>query len=86
LRKTSCGLSTNAEISPHGSSKYAARLKASSNIVVLKPEVAKAFPNAEAVNDALLDSSLSQRLLRAQFAAHRGRARRRRARLKRLAF
>jgi len=34
--------------------KYAARLKASSNIVVLKPEVAKAFPNAEAVNDALL--------------------------------
>jgi hypothetical protein len=34
--------------------KYAARLKASSNIVVLKPEVAKAFPNAEAVNDTLL--------------------------------
>ncbi|HSF48775.1 MAG TPA: hypothetical protein VLA73_10470 [Burkholderiales bacterium] len=34
--------------------KYAARLKAASNIVVLKPEVAKAFPNAEAVNDALM--------------------------------
>lgn len=34
--------------------KYAARLKASSNVAVLKPEVAKASPNAEAVNDALL--------------------------------
>jgi hypothetical protein len=34
--------------------KYATRLKAASNVVVLKPEVAKAFPNAEAVNDALL--------------------------------
>ncbi len=34
--------------------KYAARLKAASNIVVLKPEVAKAFPNADAVNDALM--------------------------------
>ena len=34
--------------------KYAERLKESSNIVVLNPEVAKAFPNEEAVNDALL--------------------------------
>lgn len=34
--------------------KYAKRLKESSNIVVLRPEVAKAFPNEEAVNDALL--------------------------------
>lgn len=34
--------------------KYGARLKTASNVVVLKPEVAKAFPNAEAVNDALL--------------------------------
>ena len=34
--------------------KYAARLKAASNVVVLKPEVAKVFPNAEAVNDALM--------------------------------
>jgi hypothetical protein len=33
--------------------KYATRLKAVSNVVVLKPEVAKVFPNAEAVNDAL---------------------------------
>jgi hypothetical protein len=34
--------------------KYAARLKASSNVVVLRPEVASAFPNADAVNEALM--------------------------------
>lgn len=34
--------------------KYAKRLRESSNIVVLKPEVAAAFPNGEAVNKALL--------------------------------
>jgi len=34
--------------------KYAKRLRESSNIIVLKPEVAEAFPNEEAVNDALL--------------------------------
>ena len=33
--------------------KYAARLKESSNIVVLDPEIAAAFPNTKAVNDAL---------------------------------
>ena len=30
-----------------------ARLQESSNIVVLDPEIAKAFPNTKAVNDAL---------------------------------
>ena len=34
--------------------KYAQRLRESSNIVVIKPEVAKAFPNEEAVNTALV--------------------------------
>lgn len=34
--------------------RYAARFKAGSNVVVLRPEVAKAFPTEEAVNDALL--------------------------------
>ena len=33
--------------------KYAKRLRESSNIVVLKPEVAAVFPNGEAVNTAL---------------------------------
>jgi len=34
--------------------KYAKRLKESSNIIVLRPEVAQVFPNEEAVNNALL--------------------------------
>jgi len=34
--------------------KYAKRLRESSNIVVLKPEVAAVFPNEKAVNKALL--------------------------------
>ena len=34
--------------------KYAKRIKESSNIIVLKPEVAQAFPNEEAVNNTLL--------------------------------
>jgi hypothetical protein len=33
--------------------KYADRIRESSNIVVLKPEVAEVFPNEEAVNSAL---------------------------------
>ena len=33
--------------------KYAARVAAETNIVVLEPEVAKVFPNDEAVNEAL---------------------------------
>ena len=34
--------------------KYAKRYEAGSNVVVLSPEVAKAFPTAESVNEALL--------------------------------
>jgi hypothetical protein len=34
--------------------KYAKRMRESSNVVVLRPEVAQAFPNEEAVNSALL--------------------------------
>jgi hypothetical protein len=34
--------------------KYAKRMRESSNVVVLKPEVAQAFPNEDAVNTALL--------------------------------
>jgi hypothetical protein len=33
--------------------KYAARYHAGTNLVLLEPEVAKAFPNEKAVNDAL---------------------------------
>ncbi len=34
--------------------KYVKRLRDSSNVIVLKPEVAEVFPNEEAVNSALL--------------------------------
>jgi hypothetical protein len=33
--------------------KYAKRYKESSNVVVIAPDIAKAFPNEQAVNDAL---------------------------------
>ena len=33
--------------------KYAKRIRESTNVVVLEPQVAKAFPNDEAVNNAL---------------------------------
>ena len=33
--------------------KYAARAAMETNVVVLEPELAEAFPNAKAVNDAL---------------------------------
>jgi len=33
--------------------KYADKIASSTNVVVLDPEVAKAFPNDEAVNEAL---------------------------------
>ena len=33
--------------------KYAARAQAASNIAILEPELASAFPNSAAVNDAL---------------------------------
>ncbi|MCI0562605.1 MAG: hypothetical protein MN733_29335 [Nitrososphaera sp.] len=33
--------------------KYAARLAAETNVVMLEPEIAKAFPNDTAVNEAL---------------------------------
>jgi hypothetical protein len=33
--------------------KYAAKARAALKIAVLKPEIAKAFPTSEAVNDAL---------------------------------
>lgn len=33
--------------------KYASRIRASTNVIVLDPQVAKAFPNNKAVNDAL---------------------------------
>ena len=45
---------SRSDFGPLARGKYAERLKASSNIVVLTPEVAAAFPNDAAVNEALL--------------------------------
>lgn len=33
--------------------KYAAQMRESSNVVLLDPDIAEAFPNAQAVNQAL---------------------------------
>ncbi len=41
------------DFGPMERGKYAARVRESSNVVVLDPDVAQAFPNAQAVNDAL---------------------------------
>lgn len=54
--------------------KYAERLRKSTNIVVLKPEVAEVFPNEEAVNDALLSLiELAQKATRPTKASSRRR-------------
>jgi hypothetical protein len=54
--------------------KYAERLRKSTNIVVLKPEVAEVFPNEEAVNDALLSLiELAQKATRPKKASSRRR-------------
>ncbi len=56
--------------------KYAKRLRESSNIVVLKPEVAEAFPNEESVNSALLSlMKLAQTTTRLKRSSGRSKAR-----------
>jgi len=53
--------------------KYAERLRKSSNIVVLKPEVAEVFTNEEAVNNALLSLiEIAQKTTRSTKRSARG--------------
>lgn len=55
-RKPTNGLRREYKRSDFGTlvrGKYASRIAAAANVVVLDPEVAKAFPNARAVNKAL---------------------------------
>ena len=55
-RKPTNGLRREYKRSDFGTlvrGKYASRIAAATNVVVLDPEVAKAFPNARAVNKAL---------------------------------
>ena len=40
--------------------KYARRYKEGSNVVVIDPDLSEAFPNSEAVNEALRDYLASQ--------------------------
>ena len=40
--------------------KYAGRFKEGSNVVVIDPDLSDAFPNSEAVNEALRDYLASQ--------------------------
>lgn len=42
--------------------KYAQRYRESTNVVVLEPEIAKAFPNARAVNTALRERKTKRRV------------------------
>ena len=42
-----------SDLGEHVRGKYAKRIRESTNVVVLDPQVAKAFPNDEAVNSAL---------------------------------
>ncbi len=42
-----------SDLGPIVRGKYAQRIAAGSNVVVLEPDVAKAFPNEESVNSAL---------------------------------
>jgi hypothetical protein len=51
--------------------KYYERYRASSNVVVLDPDVSEAFPNAVAVNNALR-SLVKKRLSVAKRASRRG--------------
>jgi hypothetical protein len=51
--------------------KYAARYRAGTNLVLLEPEVAKAFPNDKAVNEAL---KLVMKLKKVQENARQSRA------------
>ena len=56
--------------------KYAKRLRESSNVVVLRPEVAEAFPNEQAVNDALQSLiELAQKTTRAKRSSARSKKR-----------
>jgi ribonuclease toxin BrnT of type II toxin-antitoxin system len=60
--------------------KYAKRVKASSNIVVLEPEIAAAFPSSAAVNEALQSLVEVAQRIRPTAPRSRGSSRPKRAR------
>ena len=52
-RKTSDGMRTEYDFPVGVRNKYAAQFREGTNVVLLDPDVAKAFPDSEAVNHAL---------------------------------
>jgi hypothetical protein len=53
LREKNGGMLREYDFSQAVRGKYARRYARGSNVVVLEPDVAKVFPNAEAVNSSL---------------------------------
>jgi hypothetical protein len=53
VRRTSDGMRTEYDFSGAVRGKYAARYRQGTNVVVLDPDVAKAFADSRAVNRAL---------------------------------
>jgi hypothetical protein len=53
IRRTSDGMRTEYDFSGAERGKYAARYRQGTNVVVLDPDVAKAFTDSRAVNRAL---------------------------------
>jgi hypothetical protein len=53
IRRTSDGMRTEYDFAGGVRGKYAARYRQGTNVVVLDPDVAKAFPDSRAVNRAL---------------------------------
>lgn len=53
IRRTSDGMRTHYDFSTGVRGKYAARFRTGTNLILLEPDVAKAFPDSRAVNRAL---------------------------------
>ena len=72
IRRTSDGMRNHYDFSKGVRGKYAARFRTGTNLILLEPDVAQAFPNSPAVNRALrslLDAAPLKRERRAKHTA-----------------
>jgi hypothetical protein len=72
IRRTSDGMRTHYDFSTGVRGKYAARFRTGTNLILLEPDVARAFPDSRAVNQALrglLDRPPRKRVRRAKRTA-----------------
>ena len=53
VKKTNAEICDEYDFSKGSRGKYAKRFASGTNIVILSPDVAEAFPNSESVNEAL---------------------------------